>query len=467
MASRRDLIQAYQFAARRVVSAVVMRQTDPTEWPFRRLGGAGFGSIMVAIIALAAVGVYGMVVPGGKTSWKDGKSVVVEKETGASYAYVKGKLHPALNFASAALVVGSNQVASVSHASLVGVRRGVEVGIMGAPGSLPPTGKLIMPPWTFCTEQAPDKTGKLVSRTVLVAGRGPGRGDKPNDKALLVTDTKDDNEYLVWHDRRYLITDKNAVSVALRLDSEVNIPVGDAWLKALPKGKEIGPLKTSGEVGSASHVASGLKVGQVVQVEGTDNGQQYYLTDSDKLLPITQLQATIQEAKYGTAKQMSLSDAAAAAKGTAPGSGKEEPPATRPPFARPANSNTTLCAAYRNGSFSPQVLFNSTIPAGGGLPTEQTTSTDTPLADRVWVPPGAGALVQSLPSPSAQTGPLYLVTDSGIRYAIPNADALRALGYQDSNHFSKLPASLLVRMPEGPALDPDAARAALANEPDS
>lgn len=466
MASRRDLIQAYQFAARRVVSAVVMRQTDPTEWPFRRLGGAGFGSIMVAIIALTAVGVYGMVVPGGKTSWKDGKSVIVEKETGAAYAYIKGKLHPALNFASAALVVGTNQTVSVSHASLMGVRRGVEVGIMGAPGSLAPTDKLVLPPWTFCTEQARDKTGKLVSRTVLVAGRSPGQGDRPADSALLVTDTKDDNEYLVWHDQRYQITDKNSVSVALRLDSEVNVPVGDAWLKALPEGKDIGPLKTEGRIGSTSQVGSGLKVGQVVQVEGTDKGDQYYLTDTDKLLPISELQAMIQQAKYGSMKQMSLSDAAAAAKGKAPGSGKEEPPATRPRFARPANSNTTLCAAYRNGSFSPHVLLNSTVPAGGGLPTEQTTSTDTPLADRVWVPPGGGALVESLPAPTAKDGPLYLVTDSGIRYAIPTADALKALGYKQGDHFSKLPASLLVRVPEGPALDPDAARAALANEPD-
>ncbi len=159
MASRRDLIQGYQFAARRVVSAVVMRQTDPTEWPFRRLGGAGFGSLMVAVIALAAVGVYGMIVPGGKTSWKDGKTVIVEKETGASYVYVKGKLHPALNFTSAALIVGSNHVTSTAHASLVGVRRGVEVGISGAPDSVPPEDKLMLPPWSFCTEQVRDRTG--------------------------------------------------------------------------------------------------------------------------------------------------------------------------------------------------------------------------------------------------------------------------------------------------------------------
>ena len=97
MASRRDLIQSFQFAARRVVSAVVMRQTDPVEWPNRRLGGAGFGALMVTVIALAAVGIYGMIVPGGKTSWKDGRSIIVVKETGAPYVYLEGKLHPVSN----------------------------------------------------------------------------------------------------------------------------------------------------------------------------------------------------------------------------------------------------------------------------------------------------------------------------------------------------------------------------------
>src|SRR4051812_36395510 len=137
MASRRDLIQGYQFAARRVVSAVVMRQTDPTEWPFRRLGGAGFGSIMVAIIAMAAGGIYGLIVPGGKTSWQAGNTVIVVKETGASYVYIKGELHPTLNFTSAVLLAGSNQITSTSSKSLAGYKRGVELGIAGAPASLP------------------------------------------------------------------------------------------------------------------------------------------------------------------------------------------------------------------------------------------------------------------------------------------------------------------------------------------
>jgi hypothetical protein len=121
MASRRDLVHSIQFASRRVVSAVVLREPDPAEWPNRRLGGAGFAGVMLTVIALAAVGVYGMVVKGGKTSWKDGRSIIVVSETGATYVYIENRLHPALNFTSAALLVGSTQVTKVSKASLAKV----------------------------------------------------------------------------------------------------------------------------------------------------------------------------------------------------------------------------------------------------------------------------------------------------------------------------------------------------------
>jgi hypothetical protein len=59
---------------------------------------------------------------------------------------------------------------------------------------------------------------------------------------------------------------------------------------------------------------------------------------------------------------------------------------------------------------------------------------------------------------------LYLVTDVGRRYAIESSDVVRSLGLTTAKHLSRLPASLVVRIPEGPPLDPGAARAALQQE---
>jgi type VII secretion protein EccB len=459
MASRQDLIHGFQFAARRVVSAVVLRQTDPKEWPFRRLGGAGAGSVMLAVVALAAVGVYGMVFPGGKSSWRDGRSVVVDKRTGASYVYVDGKLHPALNFTSAALLVGSTNVTTTVTDSIAAVPRGVEVGIDGAPATLPAPDQLVSPPWSLCTEQVPDESGTPVSRTRLVVGRSPGQGRRPGEAAVLVTDTADGKQYLVWHDRRFLLADPAVDRVALNLDSQVAVPVGDAWLQALPAGQPIARLTPDGS-GGPSTAVPGAAVGDLFKVVTQDRTAQYYLAGSDSLVPISALQAQIQIG-HGTAETpLSPGDASAARKAAPPAATGTQPPATVPQYVRPQQASTVVCASYPDGSFAPQVLVDSAIPAGGGVTTAGASSSGTSLADRIWLPPGRAALVESLPSPQADHGPLYLVTDVGRRFAIPSGEVLRSLGL-DRVTTSRLPAGLVVRIPEGPALDPDAARQAL------
>lgn len=467
MASRRDLIQGFQFAARRVVSAVVLRQTDPQEWPFRRLGGAGVGSVMLAVVALAAVGVYGMIFPGGRTSWRDGGSVIVDKRTGAAYVYLDGKLHPVRNFASAALLVGSTATTTTTASSLAQVPRGVEVGIDGAPATLPTSQDLVDPPWSLCSEQVPDASGTPVSRTRLVVGRSPGQGQRPGEKALLVTDTADRTQYLIWHDRRYLLADPGVDRTALGLDAQVEVRVGDAWLKALPAGEPIAPVRLPGSGGPSTAVPQ-ARIGQLFAVATQDQGSQYYLATADSLMPISSLQAQVQQAQVGqpvgtTVTPLTPSGATAARKQPAPVADLTRPPPRVPDFVRPQRSDSVVCASYTGDSFTPQVFVDSAIPAGGGVPTAGAVAGGTALADRIWLPPGRAALVEALPSPRAEHGPLFLVTDAGRRFAIPGSDVLRSLGL-GAVPASRLPASLVVRVPEGPALDPDAAREALQQE---
>ncbi|MGH3664184.1 MAG: type VII secretion protein EccB, partial [Micromonosporaceae bacterium] len=94
MASRRDQLHSYQFMIQRVVAALVMRETDPAQSPFRRAAGAIFAGIMVGIIVIAGFAIYGLWKPGGNLAWKaeadaSGKpAVVVEEETGAVYVYM-------------------------------------------------------------------------------------------------------------------------------------------------------------------------------------------------------------------------------------------------------------------------------------------------------------------------------------------------------------------------------------------
>src|SRR4029078_8746516 len=107
MASRSDQLHSHQFALQRAVGALAMRDADPAASPMRRIAGALFASVMLAALALAGVGVYGVLNPGGNERWRDGTAVIVEEETGARYVFADGVLHPALNQASAQLAVGS------------------------------------------------------------------------------------------------------------------------------------------------------------------------------------------------------------------------------------------------------------------------------------------------------------------------------------------------------------------------
>jgi hypothetical protein len=81
------------------------------------------------------------------------------------------------------------------------------------------------------------------------------------------------------------------------------------------------------------------------------------------------------------------------------------------------------------------------------------------VADEVFVPPGRGALVAAAASPQVPGGSLHLVTESGMRHAVP-AEALAALGY-DGVTPVQVPAGVLALLPSGAALDPQAARTPL------
>ena len=63
-----------------------------------------------------------------------------------------------------------------------------------------------------------------------------------------------------------------------------------------------------------------------------------------------------------------------------------------------------------------------------------------------------------MPSPQADTGALFLVTDLGLRDPLANDAVLGMLGYGSSTPVN-LPATVVARLPEGPSLNPELASA--------
>lgn len=469
MPSRRDQVQSYQFFVQRMTSALVARDPDPEAAPFRRLGGAGLGGFMIVVLAMGGIGLYGLIKPGGNKSWNDGKSVIVEKETGTRYIYRDEVLHPVANYASALLALGSSSTVQVSRNSLTGTPRGNRIGIPDAPDSLPDPQRMLSGPWTLCSQPVLDAAGEAVATTVLTVGQQVNGGREAGQDGLLVRNDATGILYLVWGDHRYEIADdeKKAVLEGLTWNTKPVVSVGDAWLNALPAGEKIESRFVAGRGEPSSALADGV-VGRVYVVRGTSGGEQYYLAEADQLVPITPFEAAIQLADEGTrdayqgeeptAVEIGAGTAAAANQAGPEAASDEQTPAQQPEIAQLSGDQPAVCAEYSPGQEEPRVVLDATVEtiAGGGTGTAGRTADGVPLADRVLVEPGYGVLVRAKGSPDAPAGTLNLVTDLGYRYQLASDAVPAILGY-GAAPVVELPSSLVVRVPAGPVLDPTTA----------
>lgn len=470
MQSRRDQIHSYQFFLHRVVSGLIARNGDPAELPFRRLGGAALGSVMVAALMLAAAGVYGIIVGGGATSWRKGTFVLLVKDTGARYVYRNGLLHPVINIASARLVLGqAARTKSVTAKSLAGVPRGPQIGIPGAPDTLPNRKDLLTGGWALCTAMAPDGRGGRAARTTLVVGMPPRTPGTPIDpgRALLVRRDGADEVFLVWNNHRFPVTQPSTVRV-LGAQADDVVPVAPAWIDALPSGPALDQLRIEQPGAATTAVTAAVRSGQVVEAPpGT-----FYLVRPGRLEWVTPLQKEI---------LLASPDAVTAYAGAAPapvpltaaqiagGGGRASvEPGTDPgvaaaPRDRPERfvpspadrADGAACAAFTPGAHLPTVRVGARPPAGG-IETAGRTAAGRTLADRVLVAPGRAALVRAEPAPESDLGPLHLVTDQGFSYALAAPQVARMLGYAEGQAV-RLPSAVVARVPAGPVLDPEAA----------
>jgi type VII secretion protein EccB len=458
MVARYEQVRAYRFVTRRIVSAMLSGEPETAEQPTRRFALSFFGSLLVGAIVLAVVGIYGFINPSGGTPAEN--DIVIERETGARFVFVDGRLHPVLNFASALLIAGSPspKVRTMSHKSLAAVPVGPPVGIRDAPDPPPPARALIGLPWSVCGVRV---NGAASAATRLEIGRTPAGGAALGDRAMLVS-TSPANDlplYLLWRDHRLRITERTVLT-ALELASITPMQVNAALLNSIPAGPDLAAPKLPGQGQPGPKKVNGAtaNVGTVYR-----SGAQYYVLTSAGLATIGAVSAKLLLAGGAAPIEINAVQAAAAlANGVVvePEAFPREQPKTRTDLA-----DTTLCSRLAPaaggrltqtlalyGPGSEQLTLDASRPSPG---------TDATLAQQVSLEPGRGALVQTLPGAgAAPTGTVYLITDQGVRYPLRDSNevkAQQALGYGGSTPTG-VPATLLALVPQGPTLDPAAAR---------
>ncbi|REF96128.1 type VII secretion protein EccB [Asanoa ferruginea] len=465
MRSRQEQVQAHRFITRRIISGLLTGEPETNDLPMRRFGLALFGSIMVAAIVFAIVGVIGLINPGGGKPTTG--ELIIMRETGARYVLVENTLHPVLNWTSALLYSGAEAPASrqMSRDSLSAYSVGEPIGIPGAPDPPPDRASLLRLPWSVCSLPPPNNSAGA-TKTMVFVGREPAGGEPVGaDAALLVTTPEDASgpaaTYVVFGDRRYEINDETALT-ALELAAVTPVTVGKALLNGITSGPPLKqpPIPDKGQTSDKRVGGEEGKNGKVYK-----NGQQRYVLTNGGLVTIGSVSAKLLLADDPKEIEISAADAAEALiRNTT-----VEPkgfPHDLPEIPATQAADPMLCAVHNgsDGDVSAQVhrypggpgpLPDGGSPAGGAGPD------GVGVADRVIVPSGKGALVRVEPAPGVQSDTtVYLITDQGYKFPLRSegqADAVVALGYGGVEPLP-VPSNLLALVPNGPLLDPVAAR---------
>jgi type VII secretion protein EccB len=465
MPNRRDQYQGYRFASRRQAGALLRADLDTADGPLRRLSGGVVASVTLAVLAMVCAGLFGLISPsGGSKSWEDGKSLIVDAQTGSRYVFLDGRLHPILNYASALLILKNGAVGAtrVNDGSVNSVPHGGPVGIPGAPDLVPGPGSLMSGTWSVCSSPAIDSAAEDHPLVQATLGAAPGGSALPSGTGLLVEDLAH-NQYLVLDNAKFAIpAGANYVLTALGASAASPLVVGSAFLNAVPQGPNFAApaIDGRGAPGPAVSGAGGTKIGEVFQMSGT--GADYVLL-SGGLAPITALQALLLETenRQGTVTQLGAAEIQSTPRVGLPGQSQGSAlPSTAPKVSPLASATTEVCVQQVDPSqgtvtISTKQTAEQTLK---GTPVPPVDPLGAPLADTVSIPSGKGALVRATPQPNVATGQLFLVTDLGVKYPVESESALGDLGLGKAT-VSQVSQPFAALIPTGPVLAESAALA--------
>ncbi|PZF93428.1 type VII secretion protein EccB [Micromonospora deserti] len=456
MRTRRDQVQAYRFVTRRIVSALLSGDPETSNLPMRRLGMAVFGSVIAAAVVLGGAGAYGQLT--GNTAPLEQNTLVIERETGATYVFLDGQLHPTLNYASARLILNEAdpQVRTMSQRSIRDRPRGRTVGIVGAPDALPDRKSLIGLPWSVC--DVPDPSDPRRSGTRVVIDRPLSGGTPLGERAVLVQ--VGGQRHLLTGDARLQVVGGDSALAALRMAGTPTLTVGQQLLNAVPAGPALREPAIAGEDEPTSRtIGSGpARIGQVFRAAG-----QHYVLTREGLVAIGEISALLLLRDGGQVTDITPDQAGRLL--TEQRLEEAGMPSALPALHPVRPGQTVLCATYRAGAGGapPSTTLEvfdrapAELSAGtsGPVPVRQTARDGVRTAEAVLLPGGKGVLVQAAPGAgesgtAAPGSTVHLISAQGVRYPL-GVGALTALGYEGATPVV-VPASLLALIPTGPTL---------------
>ena len=247
MATKKDLVEAYSFSRRRLVTAFLSGAPGGREVEPSRPGRTVVGGLALAVLLIAGAAIASVLASRTPEDWNQVGLVVTRGDQPATYVILDvqdpPKLIPVINITSAQLILGADvKATSVDQEVVDDETPGIPIGILGAPQTLPRPDRFIETGWTACTD---DQVG------IAMDVSGDPKVTRTTSGAIVVHSA--DQDWLIatssareGDDRRayrYPISDDEGDQLLVDYDlgqKAAAIDVPPAWLALFPEGGEIG-----------------------------------------------------------------------------------------------------------------------------------------------------------------------------------------------------------------------------------
>lgn len=431
MATKKDLVEAYSFSRRRLVTAFVSGAPGGREVEPARPGRMIVGGVALAVLLIAGAAVAGALTQRPEVDW-DSPGLVTD-DHGALYVILdeeqsqgREQLRPVINVTSAQLILGADvKTQSVPDDVLAERQKGPSIGILDAPPTVPGSGSLLNSGWVSCTA-----TGKGV-QTEVRTGRSV---EATPDLGFVVRGEPSGTRYLIAQaevaghpERAYSYrapADPDGLYADLNLEASDEIVVPDAWLGLFPSG---GALTVDG-LGLANW-------GDRVQLPGYtparvgdyyERSGQYYAVSEDGFVQLSAFAlAVLRNTPIGDDMPKPIK-AVGAERGfdtvAAPYDASSWPEEVV--AGGSARSTDTICGVLETGEGEEPAVELATFPQGSAM-----LGDVGPDQSEVSVEAGYGAVVRSADWDTSSGGTVHLVDDGGRSYSIAGPTEVENLGY--------------------------------------
>ena len=460
--SNRDQNTGFLFHNRRMRAAIT-RYSVRMKHDDRKQQAALVLSIVFTLLGCGWMALLGAIKPAGLAG---DSPIVGNRDTGALYARIDGRLYPALNLTSAQLATGNPSAPTwVRESEIAKLPTGPMIGIPGIPDALTVSPTTVSA-WSVC-DTASRRHGDSPTSTAIAGELSAGERARELRASEAIIATHRGQGVLIWngHRTRIDLTDR-AITFNLGLDdSDVHpIELSGALFDAIPATESVRVPRIP-EAGTPSKWIRGAEVGRVLQTQDSSGAVSgFYALLPDGVQRVTAFVADLIRTadSHGAIEPQLISPDTLVGIPVVNRLDVDHYPTGKLTFID-TDADPVTCLSWTRHLNDPQ--STTTILTGRGLPTPDRLdshivalvggiASSNTAAQQTLVLPGAATFVASTSAaPRADTREsLFWISPQGVRYGIErDSSTLDAVGL-DPARALRAPWPILRLFAPGPAI---------------